>query len=99
MINLMVKFKVRQEAVDDAKRVIRDFVDQIKLNEEDTLLYRSLQDSEDPCSFVHFMSFRDDYGREVHQKSSYCREFVDELYPMCEIEPVFTPLDGVAFHN
>lgn len=95
----MVKFKVIPTELEDAKRMIRDFLEQIKLNEDDTLLYRSLNLTEDPTQFIHFMSFKDEYARDFHQRSAHCREFVDQLYPICEEEPEFTSLNGVAFHN
>ena len=95
----MVNFKVKSSALDEAKILIRDYVEQIILNEEDTLLYRSLQEKNDPTRFVHFMTFKDEYSENQHSKSNYTQEFVDELYPLCDEEPKFTDLNRVSFHN
>ena len=95
----MVTFKVKSDALDEAKVLIRDFVEQIILNEEDTLLYRSLQEKNDPTRFIHFMTFKDEYSENQHSKSNYCQEFVDELSPLCDEEPKITDLNRVTFHN
>jgi len=95
----MVAYKVRSEALDEAKMLVREFVENIKLNEEDTLLYRALQHEEDPTNFVHFMTFRDEYAENQHNNSNYCAEFVELLNPLCDGEIVFTDLSRLAFHD
>ena len=99
MINRMVTYKVKKSELEEVKMLVREFVENIKLNEEDTLLYRALQESKDPTRFVHFMSFEDDYAEEQHRNSNYCEEFTDALIPLCEEEPVFIPLNRIAFHD
>ena len=58
MINKMVAYKVKNDSLDEAKMLVREFVENIKLNEGDTLLYRALQESDDPTKFIHFMTFQ-----------------------------------------
>ncbi len=99
MINKMVTYKVKTESLDEAKMLVREFVESIKLNEEDTLLYRALQQKDDPTKFIHFMSFEDEYAEEQHRSSSYCTEFTDSIYPLCDEDPVFTDLNRLAFHD
>jgi len=99
MIHKMVTYKVKKDSLDEAKTLVREFVENIKLNEEDTLLYRSLQQSDDPTKFVHFMSFQDDYAEEQHRKSNYCEEFTDSIYPLCDEDPKFTDLSRLAFYD
>ena len=99
MINRMVTYKVRQEEIEEVKMLVREFVENIKLNEEDTLLYRALQEKKDPSRFVHFMSFEDEYAEDQHRNSNYCEEFTDTLTPLCEEEPVYIELSRVAFHD
>ena len=95
----MVTFKVKPEALDETKILIRDYVENIILNEEDTLLYRSLQEKEDPTKFIHFMTFKDDFAEQQHSRANYYKEFLEMLYPQCEVEPVYTDLVRLAFHN
>lgn len=95
----MVTFRVREEALDEAKMLVREFVENIILNEEDTLLYRSLQQSEDLTKFVHFMTFKDEFAESQHNKSNYCNEFVELLTPLCEEEIHITDLTRLAFHD
>ena len=99
MINKMVKFKVRQDALDEAKMLVREFVENIKLNEEDTLLYRAHQHKDDPTSFIHFMSFADEYAEEQHRNSNYCEEFVDGISALCDGEIQYINLERIAFHD
>ena len=99
MINKMVTFKVKPEALNETKILIRDFVENIILNEEDTLLYRTHQEKKDPTKFVHFMTFKDEYAEEQHRRANYCQEFAESLYPLCEEQPVYTDLERLAFHN
>jgi len=99
MINKMVTYKVKQESLDDAKMLVRELVENIKLNEEGTLLYRALQQNDDPTRFIHFMSFEDEYSEEVHRKSNYCDEFNVSILPMCDEEPSSTELNRLAFHD
>ena len=99
MINKMVTFKVKPEALDETKILIRDFVENIILNEEDTLLYRTHQEKENPTVFIHFMTFKDEYAEEQHNRANYCQEFVEMLIPLCETQPEYTRLDRLAFHN
>ena len=90
---------MKKDSLDDAKMLVREFVENIKLNEEGTLLYRALQESKDSTRFVHFMTFEDEYAEEQHRKSNYCEEFTQDLYPMCDEEPTFVELNRVAFHD
>ena len=99
MINKMVTYKVKLESVDEAKMLVREFVENIKLNEEDTLLYRALQENDDPTRFIHFMSFADEFADKQHRNANYCEEFTTALYPLCEEEPKFTELSRLAFHD
>lgn len=95
----MVTFKVREADLDEAKMLVREFVENIKLNEEDTLLYRALQQTNDPTKFIHFMTFSDEYAENQHKNSNYCAEFVEFLTPLCDEEIQFTDLSRLAFHD
>jgi quinol monooxygenase YgiN len=99
MINKMVTYKVRKESIEEAKMLVREFVENIKLNEEDTLLYRALQEKSNPARFIHFMTFEDEYAENQHRNANYNEEFVQSIVPLCEDEPVFTDLNRLAFHD
>ena len=99
MINKMVTYKVKKESIEDAKMLVREFVENIKLNEEDTLLYRALQQSDDPTRFIHFMSFEDEYAEDQQRNANYTEEFSSAILSLCDEEPVFTSLNRLAFHD
>ena len=95
----MVTYKVKKTAIEDAKMLVREFVEQIKLNEEDTLMYRALQHSDDPSVFVHYMTFEDEYGEKQHRNSNYTAEFTEELQALCDEQPKFIDLKRIAFYD
>ena len=94
MISYKVLFRVKKSQVEQAVRLINDFIDGIRNNETDTIIYHSFQDGEDVTSFIHVMTFKDEEAEERHKTSSYCQIFTENLYPLCE-EPVFTPINLV----
>ncbi|WP_420401468.1 putative quinol monooxygenase [Flagellimonas sp.] len=87
MIHVFVPYKVRPDSLETVKEIVGKFISHIKENEPGTLLYKSFQDAEDPTSFTHVMTFANPEAETLHKKSSYCREFTDVLYPLCEIMP------------
>ena len=99
MINKMVTYKVQKDALEEVKMLVREFVENIKLNEEDTLLYRAHQHSDDPTRFVHFMTFADEYAEEQHRKSNYYEEFMDMISALCDEKIIITKLSRLAFHD
>lgn len=99
MINKMVTYKVKKECLEEAKVLVREFVENIKLNEEDTLLYRALQEQGDETRFIHFMTFEDEYAADQHKNSNYFDEFESSMSEYCDEDPVYTDLNRLAFHD
>lgn len=89
MQSVLVKFEVKKAALDKALILIRDFIAQVKQHEPDTLVYHSFQAEENPCEFVHVMSFLNEEAEERHRSSEYCEEFAEELFEICVGEPEF----------
>lgn len=96
MIERRASFKVREEHLDSAIIVIREFIAAIASHEPDTTIYHSYQDLDDPTRFLHLMRFTDQGAREYHVSSDHVETFVDRLYPLCEEKPVFTDVRTVA---
>lgn len=87
MIHVFVPYKVKPESIEEVKAIVAKFIAAIEKNEPGTLLYKSFQQVDDPSYFTHVMAFQDSEAEMLHKKSSYCREFTDVLYPLCEIMP------------
>lgn len=84
-------FQIQANQLEAAKDAVRTFVDYIKANEPDTLIYSSVQSAEDETQFLHFMGFRDSTAEEKHRTSEGVQRFVDALYPLT--------VDGVEFRD
>jgi quinol monooxygenase YgiN len=86
-IHQTARFKVRPESRAKCEQAIREFVDYIKANEPDTLLYTAMQENEDATSFLHYFIFKDEAAQERHANSDGVKQFTAVLYPEC-LEPV-----------
>jgi quinol monooxygenase YgiN len=86
---MTARFKVRPEGREKCEQAIRDFIDYIKANEPGTMRYTSLQESDDPLSYMHFFIFQDEAAREKHSSSEGVKRFTGVLYP--------ETVDGVQF--
>ena len=89
MQSVLVKFEVKKSAIEQALLLIRDFVEAVKENEPETILYHSFQAEDNHCEFVHVMTFLNEEAEERHRESEYCQIFADELYEICVDEPEF----------
>ncbi len=96
MKSIIIHFKVKQDKISFAKEIIKLFVDNIKVNEQATVQYQSLQEKEDPTRFTHIMTFKNEQADEAHRNAHYTKEFVEKLYPICTKEPQFSEVELVA---
>lgn len=96
MEHIIVSFKVKTDKVDEAKAIITKFVNEISGKEPGTVLYNCYQEKSDAASFIHTMTFESEKAEEHHRHTSYVKEFVDKLYPICETEPVFTEVNLIC---
>jgi len=81
------RFQVKKEALSDCEAAIRKFVEYVRANEPKTLLYVSLQESDDPTRFLHYFIFEDESARDRHSNSIGTDHFTSVLYPNL-VEPV-----------
>ena len=95
-IYMTARFEVRPEARAVCERAIRDFVEYVRLNEPQTRLYMSVQESADARRFLHFFIFETESAREAHSSSEAVKRFTDVLYPACTAPVEFTEYTLVA---
>ncbi len=96
MEHLFVSFKVKKENIEDAKRIITKFINHIKDKEPGTISYHCYQEKSDETSFIHVMTFQNEEAEETHRHTNYVRRFINELYPLCEMEPEFSELNLIC---
>ena len=101
---VMIPFQVKEENLEEAKKTIRELITNVRENEPETLLYKSLQLKNDPTSFIHFIIFADDDAHLRHRSAGYVVDFVKKIYEFCPNEPYPIFLDnfdscGIAFDD
>jgi len=89
-------FVVRDDALDICKKAIHEFVDYVRENENDTVLYQSLQEKENPNHFLHYFIFRDENARDLHANSEAVQQFTNVLYPHLVASVEFTEYNVFA---
>jgi quinol monooxygenase YgiN len=80
-IHMTARFEVQPDKLAMCERAIREFVEYVRANEPDTLLYASLQEKENPNRYLHYFVFRDERARETHSSSDAVNRFTGSLYP------------------
>ena len=84
---VMIPFKVNDDKIDEAKKIINELISNVRENEPGVLLYKSLQAKEDPTTFIHFIIFKDGDAQMEHRKAGYVLKFVKDLYAVCPADP------------
>jgi quinol monooxygenase YgiN len=94
-IHMTARFEVQKEALEVCQGAIQKFVEYVRANEPDTLLYTSLQEKENPTRFLHFI-FHDEKAREIHSSSEAVNRFTNILYPNLVVPVEFTAYTAFA---
>jgi quinol monooxygenase YgiN len=89
-------FVVRDDAIEECEKAIHEFVDYVRQNEPDTLLYTSLREKEEPNHFLHYFIFRDEAARDRHANSEAVKRFTGLLYPNLVAPVEFTEYEVFA---
>ena len=95
MVHYMATYKIKEDKLDDIEKAITEFVGAVRDNEPSTILYASFHRKDDPLSFVHFMCFENEDGKNLHESADYTKKFVEMLSACCTVQNVFTELDLV----
>lgn len=90
------RFRIRPESLPICQAAIKEFLAYIRSNEPGTLYHVSLQEQDDPTSFIHYIAFRDEAGRQAHASSGAVKQFEDVLYPEMIAPVEFTEYVMVA---
>jgi quinol monooxygenase YgiN len=88
------RFRVRASEAAAAEKAIIAFVSKVA-DEPGTLRYESFREA-DGVSYLHLMAFADEAAEEAHKQTDYVKQFVADLYPRCDMQPVFADLTMVS---
>jgi len=95
-IYMTARFEVQKEALEICKHTIQEFIDYVRANEPDTILYISLQEKENSTRFLHYFIFHDEKAREIHSNSDAVNRFTSLLYPNLVAPVEFTEYSNFA---
>lgn len=84
---VMIPFKVNEDKLDEAKKIINELISNVRENEPGVLLYKSLQSKKDPTTFIHFIIFKDSDAQMEHRQAKYVVEFIKDIYAVCPADP------------
>lgn len=90
MVRLIVRYQIKEDALDEVNKIIRRFVSAVEQEEPQTD-YKAYRLG-DTYEFFHLMIFPDESAQKEHQNAAYTKEFAEALYPNCVDEPKFTPV-------
>lgn len=74
-------YRVKDDAVEDVKAAIAEFVDYIRANEPGTRLYAAWQQEGDPSRFLHLFIFEDEQAQTAHSESEGVKRFESVYSP------------------
>ncbi|MBD3252761.1 hypothetical protein GF386_03460 [Candidatus Pacearchaeota archaeon] len=89
MKHKIVTYTAKPDKIEEVKKLVNQFVEYVKENEPETLVYECYQDKKDSSSFIQFMTFLSEEAEERHKNSGQCRRFVELLYGNLVEEPEF----------
>ena len=89
----LARYAISEKSREEAERAIREFVAAIRENEPATE-YRAYREA-GSNQYLHVMVFPDQASEQKHRESPWTEKFVETLYPLCEIEPVFTDVERI----
>lgn len=87
MIVKIARYQVRKDAVPQTLAALRAFLDEVERKEGGTARYEAYQGKDDPTRFMHTMVFRTPAAEQYHQKTAWCKRFVETISPLC-VEPL-----------
>ena len=90
----IARFRVRASEVAAVEKSIIAFVAKVA-DEPGTLRYETFREA-DGVSYVHLMSFADEAAEAAHEKTEHQKQFLAEIRPRCEAQPVLTDLRMVS---
>jgi hypothetical protein len=93
MLQVMVRYKVKPERVDENERLVRAVFEELRSNDPSGLRYATFR-LDDGVSFVHVAAI-DDGAAELAQLAAF-RRFKEGLAERCDEPPVRTELREIG---
>ena len=92
MKSYKIEYTVKKSKIKSVIELVDKFIDGIRNNEPETIIYHSYQDTANTANFIHLMTFKNENAERLHRDSSYCQKFLEELVPYCEKTPEYIPM-------
>ncbi len=95
MEHIMRTFKIRNDNVEEAKRIAREFIHSVQEHETGTLSCEMFQDASRPHFFINLLLFENTEALEQHRQASHTQAFFDNIVSLCEKSPEETTLHEI----
>ncbi len=91
-VTKIARYRVKKKKLSKVKKILEEFVENVKRNEPEIARYEIFQEKNDPAAFVHVITFKDKLAERNHAKGIHVQKLKKTLYPLCKEEPEFTYL-------
>jgi quinol monooxygenase YgiN len=96
MKSYLLEYKLKPGNFDQVCKLIRDFVEQVQI-EEGTLLYSPFHYIEENNKFVHVISFENASAEAMHKEAEYTKKFIEQLSQLTINEPKYVEIKYVNY--
>jgi len=83
MNHRLVSFEVRREAVDEARKALAAYADEVGRKEGGTAFFHAYQDKDAPQRFTLVMAFRVASAESYHDGTAWAKRFRETVTPLC----------------
>ncbi|MCX4240712.1 putative quinol monooxygenase [Paraliomyxa miuraensis] len=75
-------FRVAADRIDELRTILEAYTAELRANEPGCLLYRVLQQDDEPTSFVVYAEFEDQLAYEAHMASDHVARLRGQIHPL-----------------
>jgi quinol monooxygenase YgiN len=86
---------VKKKKLDKVKNILSEYIETVNKNESGTIDYKVYQETDDPSSIVHVMSFVDKNAEKIHDKSEHMKKLKKILVSISKGKAAYVTLKEI----
>ena len=87
MMHRIETFEVRKEVLDEARKLVVAYADEVGRKEGGTASFVALQETDHPTRFALVMAFRVPSAAQYHDGTAWAKRFREAMAPLCVRAP------------